>query len=223
MPVVQLRGVVALLGRFPALAGLDLEVAAGEAVLLQGPNGAGKTTLLRVCAGLVPVDGGTAEVLGHDLVKDRRAVRREVGMLAHATYLYDDLTVHENLRFWARAAGGTVAEAESAMARLEIDPRLRDVPVARLSTGQRRRASLAVLVARRPRLWLLDEPHAGLDQAGRDIVDSLVQAAVAAGATVLVASHELERTRTIASRVVTVAGGVVVDDRPAGGGGADAA
>jgi heme ABC exporter ATP-binding subunit CcmA len=223
VPVVQLRGVVALLGRFPALAGLDLEVAAGEAVLLQGPNGAGKTTLLRVCAGLVPVDGGTAEVLGHDLVKDRRAVRREVGMLAHATYLYDDLTVHENLRFWARAAGGTVAEAESAMARLEIDPRLRDVPVARLSTGQRRRASLAVLVARRPRLWLLDEPHAGLDQAGRDIVDSLVQAAVAAGATVLVASHELERTRTIASRVVTVAGGVVVDDHPAGGGDADAA
>jgi heme ABC exporter ATP-binding subunit CcmA len=209
--------VVALLGRFPALAGLDLEVTAGEAVLLQGPNGAGKTTLLRVCAGLVPVDTGAAQVLGYDLVKDRRAVRREVGMLAHATYLYDDLTVHENLRFWARAAGGTVAEAESAMARLEIDPRLRDVPVARLSTGQRRRASLAVLVARRPRLWLLDEPHAGLDQAGRDIVDSLVQQAVAAGATVLVASHELERTRTIASRVVTIAGGVVVDDHPAAG------
>jgi ABC-type multidrug transport system ATPase subunit len=91
------------------------------------------------------------------------------------------------------------------------------VSVARLSTGQRRRASLAVLVARRPRLWLLDEPHAGLDQAGRDIVDSLVQAAVAAGATVLVASHELERTRTIASRVVTIAGGVVVDDHPAAG------
>jgi heme ABC exporter ATP-binding subunit CcmA len=217
VPVVQLREVVALLGRFPALAGLDLEVAAGEAVLLQGPNGAGKTTLLRVCAGLVPVDAGTAQVLGHDLVKDRRAVRREVGMLAHATYLYDDLTVLENLRFWARAAGGTVAEAEAAMARLEIDPRLRDVSVARLSTGQRRRASLAVLVARRPRLWLLDEPHAGLDQAGRDIVDSLVQAAVAAGATVLVASHELERTRTIASRVVTIAGGVVVDDHPAAG------
>jgi heme ABC exporter ATP-binding subunit CcmA len=217
VPVVHLREVVALLGRFPALAGLELEVAQGEAVLLQGPNGAGKTTLLRVCAGLVPVDSGVAQVLGHDLVKDRRGVRREVGMLAHATYLYDDLTVHENLRFWARAAGGTAAEAEAAMARLEIDPRLRDVPVARLSTGQRRRTSLAVLVARRPRLWLLDEPHAGLDQAGRDIVDSLVQQAVAAGATVLVASHELERTRTIASRVVTIAGGVVVDDHPAAG------
>ncbi len=217
MPVVQLRGVVALIGRFPALAGVDLEVSAGEAVLVQGPNGAGKTSLLRLCAGLLPPDSGTATVLGHDLVRHRRAVRREVGLLAHATFLYDDLTVMENLRFWARAAGGTPAEAEAAMAHLEIDPRLADVPVVRLSTGQRRRASLAVLVARRPRLWLLDEPHAGLDQAGRDIVDALVNDATRAGATVLVASHELERTRTLATRVVTVAGGVVVDDRPAAG------
>ncbi len=214
---------VALLGRFPALAGLDLDVAAGEAVLLQGPNGAGKTSLLRLCAGLLTVDSGEAEVLGHDLTRDRRGVRREVGMLAHATFLYDDLSVFENLRFWARAAGGTVAEAESAMARLEIEPRLRDVPVVRLSTGQRRRASLAVLVARRPRLWLLDEPHAGLDQAGRDIVDELVRDAVGAGATVLVASHELERTRTLASRVITIAGGVVVDDRHVTSGGRAAA
>ena len=213
MPVVHLRAVVALLGRFPALAGVDLDIASGEAVLLQGPNGAGKTSLLRLCAGLIPVESGDATVLGHDLSRDRRAVRREVGMLAHATFLYDDLTVVENVRFWARAAGGSVAEADAAIARLEIDPRLRDVPVVRLSTGQRRRTSLAVLVARRPRLWLLDEPHAGLDQGGRDIVDELVRDAVAVGATVLVASHELDRTRTIASRVITIAGGVVVDDR----------
>lgn len=214
MPVVHLRAVVALLGRFPALAGVDLDVESGEAVLLQGPNGAGKTSLLRLCAGLLPPDSGEAVVLGHDLHCDRRAVRREVGMLAHATFLYDDLSVYENVCFWARAAGGSPAEAEAAISRLEIDPRLRDVPVVRLSTGQRRRTSLAVLVARRPRLWLLDEPHAGLDQAGRDIVDALVRDAVAAGGTVLVASHELDRTRTIASRVVTIAGGVVTADQP---------
>ncbi len=214
MPVVHLRAVVALLGRFPALAGVDLDVESGEAVLLQGPNGAGKTSLLRLCAGLLAPESGDATVLGHDLRVDRRSVRREVGMLAHATFLYDDLSVFENVCFWARAAGGSPAEAAAAIARLEIDPRLRDVPVVRLSTGQRRRASLAVLVARRPKLWLLDEPHAGLDQAGRDIVDGLIRDAVAAGATVLVASHELDRTRTIASRVITIAGGLVVDDHP---------
>jgi heme ABC exporter ATP-binding subunit CcmA len=204
--------VVALLGRFPALAGVDLDVDAGEAVLLQGPNGAGKTTLLRLCAGLVPAESGDAHVLGHDLRRDRRSVRREVGMIGHATFLYDDLTVTENVHFWARAAGATTAEADAAIERLEIEPRLRSISVGRLSAGQRRRTSIASMVARRPRLWLLDEPHAGLDQAGRDVVDELIRDAAAAGATVLVASHELERARSIAPRVVTIAGGVVVED-----------
>ena len=93
MSVVELRGVVAVLGRFPALAGLDLTVAAGETVLVQGPNGAGKSTLLRLCAGLVVPSRGEARVLGFDLVAERYAVRRRVGLLGHATGLYDDLTV----------------------------------------------------------------------------------------------------------------------------------
>src|ERR1700712_5787800 len=90
--VVRFRAAVCLLGRFPALAGVDLDVAAGEIVLLQGPNGAGKTTLLRACAGLVPIVEGSAEVLGVDLVADRRPVRPLVGLLGHATGLYDDLS-----------------------------------------------------------------------------------------------------------------------------------
>ena len=107
-PIVHLHRAVALIGRFPALAGADLDVDAGEIVLLRGPNGAGKTTLLRVCAGLVRVSSGRVVVLGEDLVADRTAVRRRVGMLGHATFLYDDLTVAENIDFWARAAGATV-------------------------------------------------------------------------------------------------------------------
>src|SRR5215475_10912934 len=91
--VVHFRAAVALLGRFPALAGIDLDVAQGQIVLLRGPNGAGKTTFLRACAGLVPVVEGEAEVLGCDLRHDPRAVRRRVGLLGHATGLYDDLTV----------------------------------------------------------------------------------------------------------------------------------
>src|SRR5947199_4484334 len=86
---IRLRSAVALLGRFPALAGVDLDVAAGEVVLLEGPNGAGKTTLLRTCAGLLPIASGIAEVLGNDLSSDRRGVRRRVGLLGHAGFLYD--------------------------------------------------------------------------------------------------------------------------------------
>jgi len=208
--VVRFRAAVSLLGRFPALAGVDLDVERGEVVLVQGPNGAGKTTLLRACAGLVPVVSGEAIVLGCDLTQaaDRLAVRRQVGLLGHTTGLYDDLTVADNVRFWARACGATNAEADAALAALGLDGRLAGVVVAKLSAGQRRRTSIAALVARRSELWLLDEPHAGLDQAGRDVIDRLIRSAAAAGATVVVASHELDRAGAIADRTVTIAGGI---------------
>jgi heme ABC exporter ATP-binding subunit CcmA len=205
-PVVHLRAAVCVLGRFPALAGIDLDVEAGEVVLLRGPNGAGKTTLLRAVAGLVPVVRGEAVVLGHDLRKDRRAVRRQVGMLGHATGLYDDLTVEENVRFWARACRST-ADPTHAQDRAGVEARIRSVPVARLSAGQRRRASLAALLVRDARLWLLDEPHAGLDAPGRDLLDELVRSVAAEGTTVLLASHELERATPLVDRQVVVAGG----------------
>ena len=210
-PVVHLRAAVSLLGRFPALAGADLDVQAGEIVLIQGPNGAGKTTLLRTCAGLLPVASGDANVLGHDLTDahERRAVRRRVGLLSHSTGLYDDLTVADNVRFWGRAAGAGDDDIVGALHALGLDGRLRDVAVARLSAGQRRRASIAAMVARRPQLWLLDEPHAGLDARWRDALDALVRRAASSGATVLVASHELDRAGALADRVVHIAGGMV--------------
>ena len=207
--VVHFRAAVSLIGRFPALAGVDLDVAGGEIVLLQGPNGAGKTTLLRACAGLVAIASGKAVVLGCDLRKDRKAIRRRVGLLGHATFLYDDLTVADNLRFAVRSAGGSTDRAAAAMERLGLAGRLKDLPVAKLSAGQRRRTALAAVVARRPELWLLDEPHAGLDADGRDLVDELVREAVSDGATVVLASHEADRARSLATRTVTVAGGQV--------------
>jgi heme ABC exporter ATP-binding subunit CcmA len=213
-PVIHLRSAVCLLGRFPALAGVDLDVEGGEIVLLQGPNGAGKTTLLRACAGLVPFTEGEAVVLGHDLRVDRKSVRPRVGLLAHATGLYEDLTVADNILFWTRAARADVADAEAAMARLGLDGRLRDVTVSRLSAGQRRRTSIATLLARRPELWLLDEPHAGLDQAGRDVLDELVHDAASKGATILIASHEHERAEALADRIVVIAGGTAHDPTP---------
>jgi len=155
---VRLRAAVALLGSFPALAGASLDVDRGEVVLLQGANGAGKTTLLRVCAGLTGVVSGDVVVLGRDLVRDRRAVRRHVGLLHQGGGLYDDLTVSDNVRFAVRAAHGDPDGVEPALARLGLDGRL---------------------------------------------------------ATVVIASHELERVTSLAHRTVVVAGGVVLDGRPA--------
>ncbi len=213
MPAVHLRSAVCLLGRFPALAGVDLDVDEGEIVLVSGPNGAGKTTLLRLLAGLVPLSGGTGAVLGHDLASDRLGARRHVALLGHAPGCYDDLSVRENLRFFTRASGGRAADADAALERLGLE-RQAGLAFHRLSAGQRRRTALAVLVARRPRLVLLDEPHAELDAAGRDLLDGLIRAMAAEGATVLLSSHELARARALAGREVALVAGQVRTARP---------
>jgi heme ABC exporter ATP-binding subunit CcmA len=208
--VIELSGVVAVLGQFPALAGVDLTVQRGEIVLLQGPNGAGKTSLLRVCAGLLPIERGTGHVLGIDLATNREAIRSRVGLLGHANGLYLDLTVMQNLQFWASTVAATSSEVSAAMATMRIDGRLAEVKASQLSAGQRRRCALASLIVRRAEIWLLDEPHAGLDAAGRDELDALLRSAVASGATVVLASHERDRALGLATRTITIDGGGAV-------------
>ncbi|MGP8058411.1 MAG: heme ABC exporter ATP-binding protein CcmA [Acidimicrobiales bacterium] len=215
-PAVHFHAAVALAGRFPALSGVDLTVAPGEVVVVVGPNGAGKTSLLRACAGLLAVTSGEAEVLGHDLRHERADVRRRVGLLGHAAPLYDELTATENVRFAVRAAGLPAAAAAPALVRLGLVGRLGRTTVGRLSAGQVRRVALAALVARAPELWLLDEPHAGLDAGARRLLGELVAEAAAGGAAVLLSSHEPDLAVPLADRVVTMSGGQVTGGRPGG-------
>ena len=212
--VVRLRSAVCLIDRFPALAGVDLDVAEGEIVLLSGANGAGKTTLLRLLAGLLPLYSGDAVVLGHDLARDRRGARRDLALVGHDTFCYDDLTVRENLRFAAAAGGHSAATADEALERVGLDTAC-DVVHRRLSAGQRRRIALAVAWSRNPRLLLLDEPHAGVDAEGRAVLDEMVRSAPAEGRTVLIASHELDRARALANREVVLTAGRAVLPQPA--------
>ncbi len=209
-PAVRLRAAVCLLGRFPALAGVDLEVAPGELVVLRGPNGAGKSTLLRALAGLVPVVDGEAVVLGHDLRVDRRSARPRIGLIGHASGLYDDLTVADNVRFWCRASGAPAVDSAAvtdALALWGVAGRLAGVVCGRLSAGQRRRVALALLTARWPDLWLLDEPRAGLDADAQVTLDDLLARARAAGTTVIVASHDDGWAESLGARVVGIVAG----------------
>jgi len=210
---VRLRAAVALAGRFPALSGLDLTVLSGEVVAVSGANGAGKTSLLRVCAGLLPLSSGEGEILGYELENDSSEVRRRVGLLGHAAPLYDELTVTENVRFAVRGAGMPTSRVEPALERLGMVGRLAKAKAGRLSAGQRRRVALAVLVARDPDLWLLDEPHAGLDASTRRVVDELVREAALKGSAVLLTSHEQGVVEPLVDRVVELAGGRVSDVR----------
>ena len=139
----------------------------GEVVALRGPNRAGKTTLLRLCAGLVALADGHGVVLGCDLARDRVGVRRRVGLLGHESPLYDELDASENVRFWTRAAGvdpGPTMPWPSWSWTGGWRPSRSPACQPGSGGGWRWRCSW-----RRPELWLLDEPHAGLDQAGREL------------------------------------------------------
>lgn len=210
---VSLRSLMVLLGGFPALSGVDLDVSPGEIVCIRGANGAGKTTLLRFCAGLLNHRQGQGQVLGFDIGAadnySRRLWRAQIGYLGHETRLYPDLTARQNLDFLACLHGAPVAAAAVAQ-RLDLSDELLRTRVANLSAGQRRRVALAAVVARRPRLWLLDEPHASLDARSRAGVNQLMSDAAQAGAALLVVSHEVEVAG--ATRSVELAGGATVAD-----------
>ena len=211
--VINFVDAVAVYNGYPALAGVTFRVQRNEIVLLQGPNGAGKSTLLRACAGLMPVIRGTANVLGYDLTIDRESVRERVGLLGHQNGLFGELTIAENVSFWSTVVGASIEERNYAMERMAIDGKLAGQRVAELSAGQKRRCALACLVVRRAELWLLDEPHAGLDAKGRDEIDRIVKEAAASGATIVVASHEIERAQQLATRTISLVAGQVRDSQ----------
>ena len=200
------------LGQFPALTGATMNIRQGEVVLIKGPNGAGKSTLLRLCAGLLPMRSGIGTVLDFDLRTQRMELRAHIGLLGHRTGLYPDLTVSENLKFWASAYGANDIEVDKAMEFFGLNDRLGSVQVQNLSEGQRRRTSLALLLIKRPSIWLLDEPYSGLDSNGRELVNSSILQASELGTTVLIASHEIDKIGSNRERTLLVKGGRIVND-----------
>lgn len=211
MQAVRFLDGVVLAGGFPALAGVDLAVEYGEVVLLQGANGAGKSTLLGACAGFNKLTSGTAEVLGCNLATQRAEVRRRVGLLGHTIALYRNLTAMENLQMWARVARIRAVDIEYSFDRLNITENLQKMPIAQLSKGQQQQVALAAIIARRPEIWLLDEPFSGLDANSRELLFDVISEAAQAGATILIASHDTAISSGCDARIVRMIAGVVVD------------
>ncbi|HEY5267366.1 MAG TPA: heme ABC exporter ATP-binding protein CcmA [Acidimicrobiales bacterium] len=212
-PVVALRDAVVLVSGFPLLSGVNLQLEPGSLSVVTGANGAGKTSLLRLLGGLVALSSGSGVVSGIDLrAGDLRELRRRVGWLGHEGSFYDDLSTQENLIFAAKALERPVTDIPSVLERVGLASRA-STPTRQLSAGQRRRLGLAWLLLRRPELWLLDEPYASLDDEGRTFFDQLIGDVVNAGATVVLSAHDPLRSSALKPRTLTLAGGLVVEDR----------
>jgi heme exporter protein A len=166
-------------------AGLGFALVAGEALSITGRNGSGKSSLLRVIAGLVPPAGGQIALEGGD---SELTIAEQAHYLGHQDALKPSLTVMENLQFWTRYLGGAGLAAEAALATVGLGS-LAELPAAYLSAGQKRRLSMARLIAVQRPIWLLDEPTSALDTSGQGRLTELMRAHLAGGGLILAAAH----------------------------------
>ena len=211
-PAIALEGIAQRLGGRWALRGVSLRVQPGEVVAVVGHNGSGKTTLLRVVATLLRPTRGRGQVDGHDLRDKPDGVRAAIGMLAHASGVYDDLTAAENLAFALRMLGRPAERATilEALATVGLE-REAGVRVRAFSSGMQRRVALARVMLQAPRVLLLDEPYNSFDDAGVALVDDLLLRTRAGGGAALVVAHDLKRGGMAFDRVVTLREGAIVD------------
>lgn len=210
---LDLVGLVHRYGRSYVLRGANLRLGRGEVLALYGANGAGKTTLLRIIAtALTPTRGG-GTVLGSPL-KERESIRSRTLIVSHALGLYPDLDGPENLEFSVSMHRGSLPRArlEAALERVGlggVKTRVRGY-----SSGMRKRLALAKVLLLEPELVLLDEPFAALDPDGKNLVEDILRAERSKGTTLIVSSHEPERTAQLATLEVTLEDGLLGEPTP---------
>ncbi len=206
---LKLQGVRKVYGHKVALEELNLEIAAGEFVGLIGPNGAGKTTMMRILAGQLLPTSGKVEVEGVDVVAQPDAARALMGLVPEEPALYDYLTAREFLEFVVGVRGKGAVEEALELSGLGVDA---DRLIREYSQGMRRRTALAAAVVSHPPLLVLDEAINGLDPVSADRVESYLQRRCAAGDAVLLSTHLLDAVEKVATRIVMLKGGRVVED-----------
>jgi ABC-2 type transport system ATP-binding protein len=192
---VAARGLRKTFGSLVAVEGLDMSIHRGEVFGFLGPNGSGKTTTIRMLCGLLEPSAGSATVVGFDVETQAEQLRRRIGYMSQKFGLYDDLTVRENLTFYASIYGlhgrERHARVEELVAELGLGERLRQL-AGTLSGGWKQRLALACATAHRPAMLFLDEPTAGVDPASRRIFWQKIYALAAQGTTILVTTHYMD-------------------------------
>jgi len=212
---LELRNVSKYFGDLAALVGADLAVVPGDTILLYGPNGAGKSTLLRLLATAARPSEGEVLLDGEDVHRHPAAAKAAIGFVSHATFLYGDLTVRENLKFFGTLFALPQVEKEiAAMLELFRLEHRAHTPVRKLSRGLQQRVSLARALLHEPQFLLLDEPFTGLDAATVDTLESLMRQLPARGKAVVFSTHDFERGAALARRLVALEAGRIRYDGP---------
>ncbi len=208
--MIEVRRLVKRFGMIPVLRGLNFDVAQGQFVALLGPNGAGKSTFLRILAGLSRPTLGDVRLAGYRLPGQAASVRRVLGVVAHQPLVYGDLTAEENLRFYGRLYRLPELERriEEVLAFVGLGVRGRDL-VRKFSRGMQQRLAIGRAILHDPQILLLDEPHTGLDQEASATLDALLREVSAKGRTIVMASHDIRRSVSLADRVDILARGVI--------------
>jgi len=215
---VSVRELVKEYNGTQALRGVSFDVVEGEVFGLLGPNGAGKTTLMNILAGVLLPTSGKAEVLGHDVVSEARAVKELVGFCPQETVAYEELSAWDNMLFYAGLYGLPRSEAKRRAKELLEFVGLLDVAkkaVREFSGGMKKRLNLAIALINDPKVLLLDEPTTGLDPRARRDVWRYVEGLRAEGRTVILATHYMEEADRLSDRVAIMdLGRVVALDTP---------
>jgi heme exporter protein A len=217
--LIDIQGLVKAYDLFPVLRQFTLQIRRSEYVALLGPNGSGKSTLLRMLCGLSRPTAGLIRIGGWELPREVAAVRAQIGLVSHKSLLYDNLSAHENLRFFAQLYNLPNAQIEARirtlMTQVGLHKRTHDL-VRTFSRGMLQRLSIARALLHNPDILLLDEPYTGLDQDASAVLDGLLQAAHSEGRTILMTTHDLNRAAILSTRIVILSHGVIGYDQPAG-------
>jgi len=197
-PAVELRDVSKRFGAQWALARVSYTLPRGQSLLLTGPNGSGKTTLLRLIATASSPTAGELRVLGLEARGHREEIRQQVALLSHASFIYEDLSAHQNLSLMSRLLGikDSKQRAASLLAEVGLPPHSAK-PLRQFSAGMRKRLAIARLLLKAPAVALLDEPFAALDPAGMAQMERIIRQLITKGTTVILATHQVEHGKTL--------------------------